>query len=105
MADLAEVWKEALPELRQAVTGVGIWAALNAAKPIVLEDGVAVLGIDHRDTELAGHLKLTSVKRLIERQLSERMNSAITVRIIEGTSLQDWETIKRRDVEARRLED
>ena len=105
MADLAEVWKEALPDLLKAVTGVGIWAALNAARPVLLEEGVAVIGLPHEDTELSGHLKMTSVKRLIERQLSERMSTAITVRIIEGTSLQDWETIKRRDVESRRLQD
>ena len=29
VADIKEVWREVLPEVRKAVTGVGVWAALN----------------------------------------------------------------------------
>src|SRR5687767_2310213 len=104
MAELAQVWKEALPEIRQGVTGVGVWAALNAVHPLLLEDNVAILGLSHDDTELAGHLKLPNVRRLIERSLSERLNTPVTARVIDGVTMHDWETAKRRDAEARRLQ-
>lgn len=105
MADLAEVWKDALPEIRQAVTGVGVWAALNGARPLTLEDGVAVFGLPHEDSELAGHLKLPNVKRLIERHLSERFKTTISARIIDGITALDWETTKKRDAESRKLQE
>lgn len=105
MAELAEVWQQALPEIRQGVTGVGLWAAVNAAKPIALEEGVAILGLPHEDSELSGHLKLPHVKKLIEKTLSEKLGVPTTVRIIEGVTAADYETVKRRDAESRRLQE
>lgn len=105
MPEIAEVWKEALPTIKGGVTGVGVWAALNAAKPLVVEGGQLVLGLDHGDQELAGHLRLPQTKLLIETTMSKLWGSHITVRVIDGPSLADWETAKRRDDEARRLQD
>lgn len=105
MADLVESWKEVLPGIRQAVTGVGVWAALNACRPLTVEDGVLVVGLPHEDTELSGHLRMPQIKRLIESTMSEKLGSSVVLRIIDGTSPADWETVKRRDQESRRLQD
>lgn len=105
MPEIAEVWKEALPVVKQSVTGVGVWAALNAAKPLAIEDGVFVLGLDHRDVELAGHLRLPQTKNLIEATVARLLGSPVTVRVIDGPSVEDWETTKRRDAEAKRLQE
>ncbi|MCW5936503.1 MAG: hypothetical protein KIT11_04260 [Fimbriimonadaceae bacterium] len=105
MAELAEVWSETLPDIRRAVTGVGVWAALNAAKPVALEDGVLVLGLPPTETELAGHLRLPQTRRLIETEVGKLVESAVTLRVIEGTTLSDWETEKKRDGEKRRLQE
>lgn len=105
MADIGAVWSEVLPEVRKGVTGVGVWAALNACKPIVLESGVFVLGLAHQDQELAGHLKMASTKRLIEQYVSLEVGAPVTLRVIEGNTEQDWETEKRRDQEKRKLQD
>lgn len=104
MADLAEAWNQALPDIREAVTGVGVWSALNAARPVIVEDGVLVIGLKPGESELAGHLKLPNVKRLIERHLGERLGTPVIARVIEGTTAKDWEIAKRRDAEARRLQ-
>jgi hypothetical protein len=105
MAELAEVWSEALPTIRQGVTGVGIWAALNATKPLLIVDNVAILGLPHEDSELAGHLKLPNVRRLIDKELSDRLGQPTTARIIDGVTLEDWERTKKRDAESRRLQE
>lgn len=105
MADLAEIWSEVLPEVRNAVTGVGVWSALNACKPLVLEDGVLVMGLPHNDSELAGHLRMAHTRRLIESGFAERMNAPVTLRIIDGVEPADYEAVKRRDAEARRLQE
>jgi len=103
MPELSEVWSEVLPDLRKAVTGVGVWAALNAARPITIEDGLLVLGLPHSENELAGHLRMAQTRRLIETEVGRHFDSNLTLRIIEGTSVEDWTTEKIRDAEKRKL--
>ena len=105
MADVVEIWKQALPVVRNGVTGVGVWAALNSCRPILFEDGVFVLGTPPEGGELAGHLKIPSTKRLIEITISKVMNQTVSVRIIEGNTVAEWELVKRRDGERRKLQE
>lgn len=105
VAELHEAWKGTLPEIKKAVTGVGVWAALNTCRPLLVEGETVVFGLPHSDMELAGHLRLAHTKRLIESMLAEKLGQTLTLRVIEGVTMADWETVKRRDVEARRLQD
>jgi hypothetical protein len=105
MPELADVWNQALPRVKQGVTGVGVWTALNTCKPVTLEDGVLVLGLPYEVGELAGHLKMPQTASLIEKVVGEIMGSAVTVRVIEGTGEAEWELAKRRDQEGRRLQE
>lgn len=105
MVDVAEVWAEALPAIKEGVTGVGVWTALNSAVPITLEEDTLVLGLPNRETELGGHLRLPQTRRIIEHEVTIRINQKVNLRVIEGTKLEDWETEKRRDAERRRLQE
>lgn len=104
MAELTEMWATVLPEIRNGVTGVGVWTALNSAKPLAFEEGSFVLGIDQNTSELAGHLKMPQTRVLIEKMMGEQLGAAVTLRVITGTLQSDWEREKRRDAEARRLQ-
>jgi hypothetical protein len=103
MPELAEVWNEVLPTIRNGLTGVGIWQALNLSKPIAFENGTLVLGLPHSETELSGHLRLPMTKRLIETTVGEKYKEPVNLRVISGTDYSDWEIEKRRDLEKRRL--
>jgi hypothetical protein len=105
MADLAATWKSALPQVQNNVSGRGVWAALNAAVPISHEEGVFIIGLPHEDNELAGHLRIPATKRLMEMAVSQVLGTPTTVRIIDGTTQDDLEIVKRRDAERRRLEE
>ncbi len=105
MAELAEIWNEALPTIKEGVTGVGVWTALNAAKPIALENGVLVVGVPHELGELSGHLKLAATKRLIETTMTGLALQQVTLRVIDGVEIGDWDIEKRRDIEKARLND
>ncbi len=105
MADVNQVWKETLPTVRQGVTGVGVWTALSAAVPIALEDGVLVLGIPPLESELGGHLRIAATKRLIETTAAGIVGTPLTLRVIEGTTQEDFERAKRRDAERRKLQE
>jgi hypothetical protein len=105
MPDLQAVWAELLPEIRKGVTGVGVWSALNASRPVVLEDGVLILGLPHESSDLAGHLRLPLTRKLIEEGIAEATGTKVTLRVIDGTTAEDWATEKRRDAERRKLEE
>jgi hypothetical protein len=89
----------------QQVTGRGVWAALNAVVPILLDDTVLVLGISPRDSELAGHLRIPSTKRLMDMAVAKVLGGTATVRIIDGTTSADYEVVKKRDAERRRMQE
>lgn len=105
MAELAEVWGEALPIVRNGVTGVGIWTALNNSKPLAVENGQFVLGLPSQMSDLAGHLRMAQTKKLVESEMSARLGQAVELRVIEGVTADDWERAKRRDAESRKLQE
>ncbi len=105
MADGSDIWKQALPTIMQGVSGRGVWAALNAVRPIALEEDQLVIGVPQTDSELAGHLRLPQTKRIMELAVSKVMQKPFMVRLIDGVREADYELAKRRDVEKRRLQD
>lgn len=105
MPELAEVWKTAVPTVLNNVTGRGVWTAVNAAVPIAVDEGTLILGIPSNDTELAGHLRLPNTSRNIEVAFSKVYGSAVRVRIIGGTTQADYDIVKRRDGERRRMQE
>jgi len=105
MTDMASAWSEALPEVRRGVTGVGVWAALNSSRPVVLEGDIFVLGVPNESSELSGHLRMVGTKMLIEREMTSRLGRPIQLRVIEGIQADDWERVKRKEIEARRLQE
>lgn len=105
MPDLSDAWKAALPQILGNVTGRGVWTALNAAVPVTIEEGVFVLGVPPRDTALGAHLRLPATSQLIERYIGQAVRNPVRLRVIDGVSLEDWELVKRRDAERRRLQE
>ena len=99
--EIRAVWNEALPDMMRQVTGMGVWTALKSATPITFDEGFLVLGLEGRDQELAGHLRLPQPKRVIEDTVGRFLNEKVTCRIIQGVTAEDWETEKKRDLERR----
>jgi hypothetical protein len=105
MAEPADIWKQALPVIMKGVSGRGVWAALNAVRPIALEDDQLVIGVPMADGELAGHLRLQQTKRIMEVAVSQIAGKPMLVRLIDGIRHEDYELAKRRDAERRRLQE
>lgn len=105
MAEVADVWKAALPEIKNSVTGVGVWTALNQARALGMQDGTLFLGMPMGMNELAGHLRMSAHKRVIEQIIGKHIGHQVTVRVIDGIGQEDLERALRKDAEARRLQD
>lgn len=105
VADIKQLWAEILPEVKDGVTGVGVWTALNQAIPVCLDENQFVMGLPSESGDLAGHLRLNQTKTLIEKLSATKLGQPIILRVIDGSSMQDWENVKRRDAEAKRLQE
>ena len=101
--DYYDAWNVAVEEIKKQVTGVGVWTALNVAIPITLEDGVYVLGIPTKEGELKSHLTSPVTKRTIEEHVSKLVEKSVELRVIDGITINDWESAKRQRVETDRL--
>lgn len=82
---------------------MGVWTALNTVSPIAIEEGTLVLGLPPSQNELAGHLRMAQARKLIETEIGRHFDQSLNLRIIEGTTAEDWATEKIRDAEKRRL--
>lgn len=105
MYDVEAIWSESIPEVMSGVSGVGVWTAVKVCRPVAFDEGTFVLGVPATDSDLAGHLRLAQTRRAIEVAIGKRTNSKVELRVISGTTPQDWETEKRRDAERRRLQE
>ena len=105
MPDLAEAWRKVLPEVRDAVTGVAVWNALNAAAVIAFEDGMLIIGVPHAQHELTSHLNLPATRKAISDAMGRELETQFEVRVIQGTALEDWTTIKESDRIKRMLQE
>lgn len=105
MPNVVELWNEALPDIRDGVTGVGVWTALNACKPIVLDEGTLVLGLGPEDAELIGHLRMPRTRQVIETRVGIELRAKVALRVISGVDLEDWENEKRGDIERAKLKE
>lgn len=103
--DFYDAWDGAVEKVKQKVTGVGAWTALNCAVPVTLEDDVFVLGLSHKDSDLRGHLTLSGTLNAIEQEVSKRLGKNVKVEVIDGITINDWESVKRRREEGKKLRD
>lgn len=101
--DFYDAWNASLEEIKKKVTGVGVWTALNIAVPVTLEDDVFVIGIPEKESELRGHLQISGNQRIVEQELGKRIGKRVKLEVIDGITINHWESIKRRRAETERL--
>ncbi|HEY3398638.1 MAG TPA: hypothetical protein VGM19_13365 [Armatimonadota bacterium] len=98
--DLQQLWQEVNQLLREGQVNRALWDAADVAVPIALVDDTLILGMEPRDFRHASYLQ-TDINRAKVRQiLHARTGSNLNLRVIEGTTLADWERTQSREQEA-----
>lgn len=103
--DFYDAWNSSVEQIKKQVTGTGVWNALNIAIPIAFEeDGTFVLGVAEKEAESRGHLTLANVRRVMEQELEKKLGKKVEVVVIDGITINHWESLKRRREEFLRME-
>lgn len=101
--DVYDLWNDSLNDIKQRVTGVNVWTALNCAVPITIDGDFFVIGLRPQDNSLKGHLNHVGTRRAIEEEVGKRLGKNVTVRVLDGITINDWLAAKERDAEAERI--
>jgi len=68
--------------------------AMQAAVPIVLDGNILVITMPGSERHLAGHLETASNRNSIVNALELVSGQRLSFRIIDGTTVEDWEVLK-----------
>jgi hypothetical protein len=98
--DTQALWAQTVDRVKQAVIAPALWRALEKTVAVVWEGESFVVGFGAMDGGMASQLNTRDYRLAIERALRELSGQALTLRIIEGTELSDWEYTKTRDAAA-----
>ncbi len=91
-ADLAWVWKEVRKRVFIKLPfSLAVADALAAAVPITLDADTFVVGLSSRDYTMGTSITSPVVKNTIENILRQAAGRVISLEVIEGTTMNDWE--------------
>jgi len=96
-AALKMLWSNCVERLKDRVNNRSFWAALEQAQPITVENDFLIIGLDPENFNRASHLQQVTNMHAITEVAQELFNQPLQVRVIEGTTLQDWEAMKEKD--------
>lgn len=95
--DLRWVWREVRKRVFIKLPfSLGVAEALQAVVPIVLDESNFVVGLTSRDYPLSANLMSENVRNTIEGILRQASRQYIHFQVIEGTTMEEWEEVKRR---------
>ncbi|MBP6962958.1 MAG: hypothetical protein KBC96_00980 [Armatimonadetes bacterium] len=101
--NIKAVWFKVVDEVKQRVIHPTLWKALEAGVAVTVEEGQFVVGFPMGTFHLAGNLNSLDHKNIIEATISKYMGERLSLRIIEGGSMEDWEAVKTKEEHARAM--
>ncbi len=75
--------------------------AMQAAVPITLDGDLLVLAMPGSERHLAGHMETAANRNSIVNALELTSGQRLSFRIIDGTTVEDWEALKKGEAKAR----
>ena len=90
-----QVWLQAQERVKDRVIAPTLYRALELGVGITVDGDYFVLGFSNADIPMAGHLRSSQHQAIIEQCISEVLKKKVRLRIVEGTTIQDYENYKK----------
>ncbi len=91
------LWINCVERLKDRVNSRSFWEAIEQTQPITVEDDTLIIGLDPANFNLAAHIQQAAIRNTVDRTVEEMFGRRLKVRVIEGTTLADWEALKQRE--------
>ena len=89
-----DIWLRAAERVKDRVIAPTLYRALEVGVGLTIEDDYLILGFTNADFPMSGHLRSSQHQPIIEQCLSEVAGRKMRLRVVEGTTLQDYENYK-----------
>lgn len=100
-AALQQIWTQTVDRVKRDIIAPSLWRALEKTLPVTLDNGTFAVGLAPGEAQYAGTMNTGEYRAAIERILrTVSGDNSLTFRLIEGTTLSDWEYTKARDAAA-----
>ena len=96
-SSLPVLWANCVERLKDRVNSRSFWEAVESTHPITIENDTLVVGLDTMDMNRASHIQHSAHARTVSQVIEEVFHQPLQLRLIEGTTLADWEATKDRD--------
>lgn len=90
-----QIWLQAQEKVKDRVIAPTLYRALELGVGVAVDGDLFILGFSNADLPMAGHLRSSQHHALIEQCISEVMKRKMRMRIVEGTTTDDYENFKR----------
>jgi hypothetical protein len=94
------LWNQAFERVRQTVQSPMVWLAMQSATPITIDGNFFVVGLSHDKQYLATNLQTFETVSAIEEALKDTSGHILALRLIEGVTEADYETVRWKQVTA-----
>jgi len=94
---LQQLWQIATEKVKKRVSSIALWQAMEAGVALDYEEGdpkALVIGLGGENYSRSGHLLVPEHHNLIDQILSETAQQAVTFRVVECGSLEEWKTYR-----------
>ena len=91
------MWNKTVEIVKDRINNRALWEALEVSYGITVEDGVFIAGLPSHSFNQAGHINKSDHKNTIEKALSFVAGRPMTLRLIEGVTMADWNATRERD--------
>jgi len=93
--DARSLWARVVEEVKQRTTMPAFWRALEASRGITIDGDAFVVGFAPPDYPQASLLKSSENRNVIERVLRDLLGRQVTLKLIQGQTLADYQYVKR----------
>jgi hypothetical protein len=102
-ADPGATWQKVTDQIKQRVVMPALWRAMERGHPVLLEGDEFVVGFNVTDTMDAHLLQEARYRMAIEQALASLAGRKVALRVITGTTIEDWRQIQEIERETARL--
>jgi len=90
-----QIWLQAAEKVKDRVIAPTLYRALELGVGLTIEGDHFILGFSNADYPMSGHLRSSQHQPVIEQCISEVLGRKVRLRVVEGTTLADYENWKK----------
>ena len=96
-ANCEQLWEQMTELLHKGNLNPALWEAVDAVTPVVVDGDTLVVGLRPARMQHAGYIETSQNKSQLQDLLEKLVGQRLDIRVISGTSLEDWQRTKARE--------